>query len=104
MNAEYDDGHIKGAIRRQAFEDDFDSLYPQEYSPTTLFIFRCEHSGYGSPAALTKFRELHKTEGRDPSKLHAFVLDGRFSQFSAPHKEYCVGEYVSELACIRSQV
>jgi rhodanese-related sulfurtransferase len=98
--AEYEGGHIKGAIRRHPFFDDFDSLYPQEYRPTTLFIFHCEFSAYRAPAAITKFQELHKAQGRDPSKLHAFVLDGGFSQFWEPHKEYCVGKYLPEFACL----
>jgi rhodanese-related sulfurtransferase len=99
-HAEYEGGHIKGAIRRHPFFDEFDSLYAQEYSATTLFVFHCEFSAYRAPAAIKKFQDLHAAAGRDPASLHAFVLDGGFSEFWGPHREYCVGEYVPESACV----
>jgi rhodanese-related sulfurtransferase len=97
--AEYDGGHIKGAIRRHPYFDDFDSLYPEEYSPTTLFVFHCEFSAYRGPASIQKFQWLHARAGRHPGSLHAFVLDGGYSQFWAHHKEYCVGGYLPEVDC-----
>jgi hypothetical protein len=37
--AEYDEGHVKWAIRRHPFLDYFDSLSPQEYSPMMPFVY-----------------------------------------------------------------
>jgi rhodanese-related sulfurtransferase len=101
---EYDGGHIKGAIRRHPFESGFDSLYSEEYNPTTLFVFHCEFSAFRAPAAIRKFGELHIAAGKDPSLLHAFVLEGGFSAFYALHRDYCVGRYVTEWSCWHSQL
>jgi rhodanese-related sulfurtransferase len=101
---EYDAGHIKGAIRRHPFESGFDSLYAEEYSPLTLFVFHCEFSALRGPEAIRRFSELHQAAGRDPTSLHAFVLDGGFSAFYAPHTEYCVGRYATEWSCWQSQL
>jgi rhodanese-related sulfurtransferase len=101
--AEYDCGHIKGAVRRHPFFDDFNSLYDQEYSPTTLFIFHCEFSAIRGPTAIKRFQEQHACAGGTPSTLHAFVLDGGFCDFWAAHPDYCDGQYLSEAACLRAK-
>jgi hypothetical protein len=43
---EYDASHIKGAIRCHPQEPDFDQLYAEEYSPTTLFMLHCKLSAF----------------------------------------------------------
>jgi M-phase inducer tyrosine phosphatase len=95
---EYDGGHIKGAIRCHPFERDFDALYSRIYDPDALIIFHCEFSAYRAPAAIVRFHEQHGMAGRDPATLHAFVLDGGYSQFWPSHKEYCDGGYTSEMS------
>jgi rhodanese-related sulfurtransferase len=79
--AEYAADHIRGAIQRHPIFGSFASLYPQECSLRTLFIFHCELSTYRAPIAGKKFQDQHRAAGRDPSTLHAFVLDGGFSRF-----------------------
>jgi rhodanese-related sulfurtransferase len=100
--AEYNGGHIKGAIRCHPFMDNLDEVYASEYREATLFIFHCEFSAYRAPASIMKFKSAHKQAGRSPDTLHAFVLDGGFSQFYEPHKDYCIGKYVPEMACLSS--
>ena len=100
---EYDGGHIKGAIRCHPFEKpgNITDLYNREYSPKTLFVFHCEFSAYRAPASIREFTRAHTSAGRDAKDLHAFVLDGGFSQFYGPHQEVCDGKYVSEAECLR---
>jgi M-phase inducer tyrosine phosphatase len=93
---EYDGGHIKGAIRCHPFMESIPELYQKEYQPDTLYIFHCEFSAFRAPAAIREFIQSHAAAKRDRKQLHCFVLDGGFSEFYAPHKEYCVGTYVSE--------
>jgi M-phase inducer tyrosine phosphatase len=99
---EYDGGHIKGAIRRHPFEEGFDTLYSEIYAPTTLIIFHCEFSAYRAPASIVRFTQQHAEAGGDLSTLHAFVLDGGYSQFWPEHQKYCDGGYVTEMSLFRS--
>lgn len=100
---EYDGGHIKGATRCHPFEKlgNITELYKREYNPNTLFIFHCEFSAYRAPASIREFIRAHTDAGRPRDQLHAFVLDGGFSQFFAPHQDCCEGRYVSEAECLR---
>jgi rhodanese-related sulfurtransferase len=101
--AEYDGGHIKGTDRQCPFFEEFDSLYDQEYSPMTLFIFHCEFSAIRAPSAIRKFQDQHVCPDGTPSTLHAFVLDGGFCDFWAAHPAYCDGQYISEAACLSAK-
>jgi M-phase inducer tyrosine phosphatase len=100
--AEYKGGHIKTAVRCHPFMDSIPALYREQYNANTLFVFHCEFSAYRAPAAIGQFKGAHAKAGRDPKDLHAFVLDGGFSPFYAPHKDYCVGRYVPEMDCLGS--
>jgi M-phase inducer tyrosine phosphatase len=93
---EYDGGHIKGAIRRHPFEGAFYWLYNEIYDPQTLIIFHCEFSAWRAPESIKMFTQQHAAAGRDPATLHAFVLNGGYSEFWPAHKEYCDGGYVQE--------
>jgi M-phase inducer tyrosine phosphatase len=93
---EYNGGHIKGAIRRHPFEYRATSVYDEIYDPETLIIFHCEFSALRAPESIKKFTSAHRAAGRDPATLHAFILDGGYSQFWPAHPEYCDGRYVPE--------
>jgi M-phase inducer tyrosine phosphatase len=97
---EYEGGHIKGAIRRHPFEGQFHSLYGEIYDEKALIVFHCEFSAFRAPAAIVEFTRQHADAGRDPATLHAFVLDGGYSQFWPKNKQYCDGGYVREMQVV----
>jgi rhodanese-related sulfurtransferase len=97
---EYNGGHIKTAIRCHPFMESIPDLYKAEYNAKISFIFHCEFSAYRAPAAIVQFQNTHRAAGRPANELHAFVLDGGFSQFHPEHKDYCIGNYVPEMACL----
>jgi rhodanese-related sulfurtransferase len=95
--AEFDGGHIKGAIRHHPdFDDRFDLLYREYYDPATLFIFHCEYSSRRATASIIKFSDQHAAAGRRPTTLHAFVLNAGYDQFWHKYREYCDGGYLRE--------
>jgi M-phase inducer tyrosine phosphatase len=100
--AEYNGGHIKGAIRRHPFEGKFHSLYDEIYDEKALIVFHCEFSAFRAPASIVEFMRQHEEAGRDPATLHAFVLEGGYSQFWPACPGYCVGGYVREFDAARS--
>jgi rhodanese-related sulfurtransferase len=93
---EYNGGHIKGAIRCHPFTDSIPDLYTKEYQPDVLYIFHCEFSAFRAPTAIRQFIKSHADANRDRKTLHCYVLDGGFSEFWDPHKEFCDGTYVTE--------
>jgi rhodanese-related sulfurtransferase len=90
---EYNAGHIKGAVRRHPFDTNFDQLYAEEYSPTTLFVFHCEFSASRGPRAICRFMRLHADAGRQGNTLHAVLLLGGYTAFFRLHSELCEGAY-----------
>jgi hypothetical protein len=84
------------------FERQFRALYGEIYDENALIVFHCEFSVLRAPAAIEEFARQHADAGRDPAALHAFVLDGGYSQFWQKHKQYCEGEYAREMDGMRS--